>query len=235
MKTISVSLILTGLLLPAVCLAQPKEALGIPTSDKADPRQGKSFEETWEAMDKDKDGSLSLVEFSSLSRIQRVPVEKRDKIFTRLDKNTDGKLNREELEELANQGDGLQMKRLWALDVDGSGSVSFEEFKNGPVSQKLPLEKQEEMFKRLDSNRDGLITKNDRPIERPRGGAPSSVPNRPELNLDANKDGALSFEEFRQGPRMKKLGEDQQEASFEALDSNGDLKITVEDFSAPMP
>ncbi|NJM37375.1 MAG: hypothetical protein HC845_05630 [Akkermansiaceae bacterium] len=232
MKTISVSLILAGLL-PTFCWAQPKDELEIPSTGIGSSRQGKSFDETWKALDKDGDNLVSAAEFATLPRVQRIPSEKRAKIFTRLDKDSNGNLSRVELEELVNQGEGFQMKRLWALDLDGNAGVSFEEFKQGSVWQKLPLEKQQEMFKKLDSNRDGVITKNDRPYASPLDLAPS--PNESELKLDENKDGALSFEEFRQGPRMKKLGEDQQEASFEALDTNGDLKITFEDFVVTKP
>jgi len=57
----------------------------------------------------------------------------------------------------------------------------------------------------------------------------------PQFNpaLDENKDGAISFEEFRKSERMAKLTEDEQEDRFEALDRNHDMKLTLEDFSPP--
>jgi Ca2+-binding EF-hand superfamily protein len=235
MKTIPVSLLLTGILLPSVSLAQPIDKPSPPPIQKQGQRQGRTFDEIWKATDKDGDGSITAEELATLPRMQNVPLEKREKIFLRLDNDTDGKLSREELQKLIQQGGGFPMKRLWELDADRNSSITFEEFKNGPVSQRLPVEKQQEMFERLDTNRDGVITKNDRPNgQRPL--APQSAHlGFPALKLDSNKDGALSFEEFRQGPRMKVLGEDQQEASFQALDANGDLKITVQDFAAANP
>ncbi|MEI6820034.1 MAG: hypothetical protein WCL19_10595, partial [Verrucomicrobiota bacterium] len=61
-------------------------------------------------------------------------------------------------------------------------------------------------------------------------------PDRPEADpkLDLNGDGALSFEEFRQGPAVKNLTEDEQEKRFLRLDRNGDHKISAED-APPKP
>ena len=53
--------------------------------------------------------------------------------------------------------------------------------------------------------------------------------------LDVNGDGSLSFEEFRVGPAVKNLTEDEQEDRFELLDRNGDQKISPEDFPPPPP
>jgi hypothetical protein len=65
---------------------------------------------------------------------------------------------------------------------------------------------------------------------------PEDHPEKPQginRKLDANGDGALSFEEFRAGPAMKDLTEDQQEDRFELLDRNKDLKLGPEDFPPP--
>ena len=65
---------------------------------------------------------------------------------------------------------------------------------------------------------------------------PADEPARINKKLDTNGDGALSFEEFRLGPAMKNLTEDQQEDRFELLDRNHDQKISPEDFPpAPPP
>jgi hypothetical protein len=144
------------------------------------------------------------------------------------------------------------MARLWELDTDKSGGVSFEEFKGGRFFMKLPPEKQEAVFKRLDTDKDGVITPKDRPepaFKRPDGKEHRKGPEgkHPERNedsgkrdpipprLDLNGDGALSFEEFRAGPAVKGLTEDEQEERFERLDRNGDLKISSEDSAPPPP
>ena len=51
--------------------------------------------------------------------------------------------------------------------------------------------------------------------------------------LDKDGDGALSFEEFRAGPAVSQLGEDEQEDRFENMDKNGDQKLTPQDFPPP--
>ena len=51
--------------------------------------------------------------------------------------------------------------------------------------------------------------------------------------LDLDGDGSLSFEEFRKGPALKNLTEDQQEERFELIDRNKDHKLSPEDFPAP--
>lgn len=201
--------------------------------------------EKWKAADKDHDGFISLDEFTAIPRIQNLPEEKRAQVFKRLDKDADGKLSREELGRLHKPRDGKsgeRMKRLWELDADKNGGISFEEFKAGPIYMKLSAEKQQEVFRRLDSDSNGVIDPKDRP-QRPfkRGQPDGKHPNqgdKPEgfnRKLDLNGDGALSFEEFRAGPAVKDLTEDRQEARFDQLDHNHDLKISPEDFPPPAP
>lgn len=255
MKTIPVSFLIAGMLLPAVCLAQPSESpKDRPADEKGEQRRGPQRQsmEAWKLADTDQDGFISKAEFEAMPRIQNLPEEKCQNLFKRLDKDTDGKLSREELAPLGKPRDGLgpPMKRLWELDSDKSGGISLEEFKAGQLFMKLPPEKQQEVFRRLDTDGDGVITPKDRPVhpfkrpdgkphpkrgdgERPDdGGGPDQI-NR---KLDLNGDGALSFDEFRTGPAVKNLTEDQQEDRFEMLDRNADRKISPEDFPAkPTP
>lgn len=246
MKTIPVSFLIAGLLLPAVCLAQPPE----PPMSQPGEEQGErgespqSFQEAWKLADKDQDGSISKAEFGEMPRIQNLPDEKRENLFKRLDKDADGKLSRDELGKFGRprdgKGGGPPMKRLWELDADKSGGISFDEFKAGQMFMKLPPEKQQAVFRRLDSDNDGMVTPKDRPV-RPenkphpkRGGndraEDGAKPDQISRKLDLNADGALSFDEFRTGPAVKNLTEDEQEDRFELLDRNKDLKISPEDF-----
>jgi len=256
MKTLPVSLFAAGLLLPTVCLAEPEKGpAGPPPGEKGERRRPPpgAFIELWKTTDTDGDGFLSKAEFSAMPRIQNLPEDKRDNLFNRLDKDADGKLSREELGNFAKSHDGKEhrMPRLWELDTDRSGGVSIEEFKAGELFKKLPPDKQEAVFKRLDTNGDGVISPSDRPeppFRHPDGkrgpkGSKGEGPSFPPMNgpdqiskkLDTNGDGALSFEEFRQGPALKNLTEDQQEDRFELLDRNHDEKISPEDFPPPPP
>jgi Ca2+-binding EF-hand superfamily protein len=246
MKTIPVSFLVAGMLLPAVCLAQSPEPPKRSPNDEKGERRGppRQFVEAWRLVDTDHDGFLSKAEFEAMPRIMNLPEDKREHLFTRLDKDADGKLSRNELGPFGKPPDGgpdQPMKRLWQLDSDKSGGISFEEFKAGQMLMKLPPAKQEAVFRRLDTDGDGEITPKDRPeppFKHPNrqegkhpddGGEPGQI-NR---KLDLDGDGALSFEEFRNGPAVKNLTEDQQEDRFELIDRNGDLKISPEDFSAP--
>jgi Ca2+-binding EF-hand superfamily protein len=50
-------------------------------------------------------------------------------------------------------------------------------------------------------------------------------------SLDQNADGKLSFEEFQKAAWMERLGEDEQEDRFEALDKNNDLVLDEADLA----
>ena len=203
--------------------------------------------EAWQAADKNGDGFISNEEFETIPRIQGLPEEKRTNLFTRFDKNGDGKLDRGELGRFGKPRDGRRrpMPRLWELDTDKSGGVDFEEFKAGQIFEKLTPDKQQAVFRRLDTDGDGVISPKDKPEPpfkrgggKDRGRRPGGPPMGPHhiiRQLDQDGDGALSFEEFRKGHAVRNLTEDEQEDRFEALDQDKDLKITVGDFPPPPP
>jgi len=244
MKRKIIHLLASGLFLPALCHAEPgPRRPGTPPQEPGAER-GPGFRAAWKDADKDGDGLISKEEFNSIPRVQNLPDAKRQALFNRLDKDADGKLSRPEIGRMGKPADGERphFKRLWELDVDKSGGISFEEFKLGEFARKLPAEKQLKVFNRLDTDGDGMITLKDRPQPphlRPEGKQrpmPEDHPEKPQginRKLDANGDGALSFEEFRVGPAMKNLTEDQQEDRFELLDRNKDQKLGPEDFPPP--
>jgi Ca2+-binding EF-hand superfamily protein len=252
MKTIPVSFLVAGMLLPGICLAQPPPPPVAPPRDGMDPRRQpqRPFADAWEKADADHDGFISVMEFAAMQRIQNLPEEQRDIIFKRLDKNGDRMLGRDELMKFGHPRDAQPTKRLWELDADKSGGISFDEFKEGQLFKKLPPDKLTEVFGRLDTDGDGLITPRDRPEQpfkraqgkpRPKGRDDKrpdddNEPGRLEKmigKLDSNSDGGLSFEEYRTGAGVKDLSEDEQEDRFEKLDKNGDHKLSKEDLLPP--
>jgi hypothetical protein len=52
------------------------------------------------------------------------------------------------------------------------------------------------------------------------------------MELDQDGDGLLSFEEFRKAPWLRDQDEDTQEDRFEALDADGDLKLSPVELGA---
>lgn len=255
MKTIPLSLVLASFLAPSAVQAQSegRDRSKMEHADDARRAHQQQFAQAWKAADKDADGFISREEFAEMARIQNLPEDKRQRLFDRLDKDGDGRLGREELRRMGRPQDGPRpaMQRLWELDVDGSGGVSLEEFKAGELFRKLTPERQLEIFKRLDTDGDGVITPKDKPeppFRRDEGGPrqrrgpgpdkPMPQPMEPRAlirELDQDGDGALSFEEFRAGPAFRNLSEDEQEDRFEALDRDGDQKITPADFAPRGP
>jgi len=266
MKTIPVCLLLPGLLIPVIALGEPApggEPEGRPGgADRGQRRGGPlAMMEGWKRADTNGDGFVSKEEFDAMPRLAGLEEEKRQALFARLDKDGDGKLSQDEIMRMMRPPDGdvrPPMPRLSELDTDNSGGVSLEEFRAGEFFKKLPPERQEALFKRLDTDGDGEITAKDRPqMPLPRGGEGRRPEGerrggeRPEgerrggerppgaggprdlrgilKSLDKNGDGKVDFDEFRQAPQHQGLDEDEQEDRFEALDTNKDLVLDAAD------
>ncbi|MGA0845478.1 MAG: EF-hand domain-containing protein [Luteolibacter sp.] len=192
------------------------------------------FHPSWMKADEDKDGTLSREEFDAMPRLSQLSDEKRTKLFERLDKDGDGKLSHNEVRRnsapMREARPEPPVQRLAELDTDQSGGVSMEEFMAGPLASKLPSERIERIFQRLDQDGDGQITPSDRP-------GPPEKPARPMMfqSLDLDGDKWLTFDEFRALPGIKNLGEDTQEDRFEALDQDSDGKISPSEFRSARP
>jgi len=153
------------------------------------------------------------------------------------------------------------MRRLMELDKDGSGGVSLEEFRAAEMFANLPPARVEALFRRLDADGNGQITPKDRPElppmfrqgqgQGPRGerggpwergergerGGPRApgerpMPHRRMFNhLDPENSGTLNFDQFRKARGIASMDEDAQEALFLRLDTDGDRRLTFQEFS----
>ncbi|MBB5352230.1 Ca2+-binding EF-hand superfamily protein [Haloferula luteola] len=168
------------------------------------------------------DGKVSREEFDQLDRIASLPEDKREKLFGRLDRNGDGVIEGEELNLPPHgfRGRG-PMPDLKELDENQDGAISYEEFSKGRFIARLPEEKRKKFFERLDRDQDGLLTPKDHDPEEGLRWLFGKI--------DENHDGVLDFEEFSKLPWLARMGEDAREDEFEKLDTNGDLKIDLEE------
>ncbi|GAA5477752.1 EF-hand domain-containing protein [Haloferula helveola] len=233
----------------ALILGLPAFAEG-PDGDRPDKRERRpggpgGFGEFIRNADKDGDGAVSRSEFGQLERISSLPEEKQDQLFQRLDKNGDGQIQKNEVGGPPNDRGKRPGIDFPKLDTDGNKSVSFEEFLKSPFVQRLPEERRRAFFDRLDQNGDGVLSPADH--TRGKGRSPDGRGPRPGERgdrgdggrglsaLDADGDGAVSFEEFRKSPWLKNLGEDAQEDRFEALDKDGNQKLEGDELKPKPP
>ncbi len=118
------------------------------------------------------------------------------------------------------------------LDTSGDGQVSLEEFKAGPMAQRMG-DKAEEIFKKIDTDSSGGISLDEFKAHRPPGG---DRPNPEEFfkKIDTSGDGQVSLEEFKASPMGQRLG-DKAEDLFKKLDADSSGGISMEEFKAFRP
>lgn len=124
------------------------------------PKRGHHHRRHWEKRlkkwDADQDGSVTRTEFDLAH--QKWPTPRRDKVFKKLDRNGDGVIDRRDRPS-KREGDRL----MASLDLDRDGRVTPDEWAAAPHLEKVPQERRERMFQRLDKNGDGVLSKEDRP------------------------------------------------------------------------
>lgn len=97
-------------------------------------------------------------------RITREEFKGRPQVFDRIDTDKDGVISAEELARVPDSpaasnpemNQAIPARRLKAMDKDGDGKVSREEFQGAP-----------RVFERLDANKDGFLSHEDRLPEKP--------------------------------------------------------------------
>jgi len=236
MKTTPVSIILVLFFSNLLAPAEPEQRGHRP-----------SFQMKWEKFDADGDGFLSLEEFQAMPRVARLPEDKQIRLFERLDKNSDGRISREELGPRRNSGDvrqrpGRGMGRLMELDADGSGGVSLEEFRAAEMFASFPPDRVEALFRRLDTDGDGKITPKDRPelppmLRQPPGqrGERPGLHRRIFNQLDQDESGMIDFEQFQKARGIAAMEEDDQKKLFLSLDADRDNRLSWDEFSKIPP
>lgn len=147
-----------------------------------------------------------------------------DKVFAKLDANSDGKVTKEEFKKLSEIGQGqlkgraeLLDKVFDKLDANANGALSKDEFtKFGALAKRLAggvaakpqtgiaaLKDTNAAFKKLDADKDSKLTKDEFTKLADQLDLPL-LKNRPELlekifgRLDADGNGTLTAEEFKQ-------------------------------------
>lgn len=146
-----IPLLLTAMLLSGTAFAQTATP---PPERRMDPEQmhgawRERAEHKFNEADSNHDGSLSQSEWQSAR------LRESNEMFQKMDANRDGKISRTELQ----QGRGERMRgrgdrggRMKALDTDGDQQLSRAE-----IGDKLPRLAAD--FDRLDSNRDGKLSR----------------------------------------------------------------------------
>ncbi len=208
-----------------------------PAEGPRHPRQHPPIDH-WKTADSDGDGVISRTEFGAMPRLENLPADKQEALFKRLDKDSSGTLSRGELNRLFKPQEPKRpmMPRLAELDIDHNGRISLAEFKAGEIYKKLPPERQDALFRRLDADGDGDIT----PKDHPPGCRPSGPPPPRDLrqifrSLDQDSDGTLTLEEFSQAPWLKELNPAVPQERFEKLDANKDQRLDGPEFSRHEP
>lgn len=119
-----------------------------------------------------------------------------------------------------------QMEMFKRMDTDRDGKISKLEFFASPRLERLPEEKKQAFFSRLDRDGDGLVSRVE--IREMRHDAQRRA--KEEFReLDADKSGGLSFEEFSKGKFFGKLPEEKRRQIFARMDTDGSGEITAED------
>jgi len=118
------------------------------------------------------------------------------------------------------------LELLKQADANNDGAISRDEFFALERISKLPEEKRAKIFERLDKDRNDSLSKEELQEMR-RGPGRHGLPKLEELDTD--RSGGVSLDEFKTSPFVQKLPPEEQEGLFKRLDTDGDGQITPKD------
>lgn len=178
---------------------------------------GNMMRERFQKADADKDGKVTFEELKAVA-----PEMTREK-FDAMDKNKDGALTPEDRPaHAAGPGGGHLMQMLKDMDADGNQKLTLEEIKAKRPG--FP----DEMFKSMDTNKDGVLSKDDHPMMAGPG-SPREMLKELFAKADADKDGKLTYDEIKAvRPKFP-------EEIFKRMDTNKDGVLSKEDRPAGPP
>ncbi len=158
-------------------------------------------------MDKDQNGVLSFMEFSSRS----------ERMFSFLDRNSDGNITRQEMDiEEGLWEEKMLSKMADKLDRNDDQKIDQKEFITGSKGRPEP----------------GQRPKRRGPPKGPPPEVKKEVSEAIFKALDKNKDGYLNSEELSKGREVgPKIAKD---IKFKTLDLNGNNKVSKEEFMSPI-
>ncbi|MFA6241877.1 MAG: hypothetical protein WC655_13165 [Candidatus Hydrogenedentales bacterium] len=189
-----------------------------PASATVDPAPAPGDGEKFKQADVDKNGEVTFDEAKAV-----VPELTQEK-FTAMDKNADGVITPDEAPNTSRapaKGQEPVMQLAKRADVDQDGKVTFEEM------SKVAPNMTQERFNQIDTNKDGVLTMEDRAKggKEGKGGDPAARANAVKKlqSADANGDGKVTFEEaLAAKPGYPK-------EAFDKFDTNKDGVISAED------
>jgi Ca2+-binding EF-hand superfamily protein len=173
---------------------------------------------------------------SSLSQVSMA--EMRQRMFSKIDTNSDGKHDKDELAQMVAQGPqgGPSVNDILSkFDTDGDGSISESEFSAGPekgqqaqggfppppagMGNMSSADFLQQMFNNADTNGDGKIDKDEMAevvAKQPQGG-----PSVDDIfsKLDTDEDGSISESEFSAGPEKGQQAQQTGDAEDKLLET----------------